>query len=163
MQSTQPLWPTMTAMIVSTASIATTIPACGGDESATSELTSGSGGASTTSSSTASGSGKALPCGGDKLCENVCCIISPEYTPFCAPNPGQCPAKAFIETQCNGSSDCASGEECCGNVGDKFLTVCRAFCAEGEIAFCDSQADCTTGTCKEVIWKGKTGYNGCQP
>lgn len=151
-----------TGVVVATLASLALLGACAADPE-TSELGVGGGSSSTVASSSASGAGKALPCGAAKTCPGFCCLVSHDGGgTFCAAKTTQCPNTAFIKTECAGTADCDSGQVCCGATGDRFFTACRAYCADGEETFCESQADCAAGTCTDVTWNGPTGYRACR-
>jgi len=137
--------------------------ACSGDDPSTSELTAANGSSSSVASSSATGGGKALPCGPNKTCASACCLVTNDAGIYCSGSPSQCPSTALVKTECDGPSDCAQGQVCCGVHGTAFVTYCRAYCNDGEEQFCNAQGDCPAGTCNDVTWNGPTGYTSCQP
>lgn len=97
------------------------------------------------------------------------CCESPKNGPpsSCVTKGTACPTAGSTVWECEDPADCPGGQKCCAHSGDagsvtvqqdscgpylsKFQgTRCAASCAAGELVVCESQAECTTGTCTAV-------------
>jgi hypothetical protein len=97
------------------------------------------------------------------------CCQSPRNGPpsTCVTKGAACPTADSTVWECEGPADCAGGQKCCAHSGDggvvtiqqdtcghylsKFKgTQCAALCGPGELVVCESQSECTSGTCTAV-------------
>jgi hypothetical protein len=67
---------------------------------------------------------------------------------------------------CDGPQDCGGGQVCCASVsGSTVIGIgCVAGCGAPNIELCESDGDCTVGTCQVVFGDPgyDTEYKGCQ-
>jgi hypothetical protein len=150
------------------------LPGDGSDDSGTSSSSGSSSGGSSSSSGSSSSGGKpdagsssgtladasadaatVLDCGGPcNLQTNTCCLAM-NQNGTCVPHGTACgtsgglPEAAF---NCEGASDCPSGQVCCGVANETQLTagtVCKATCptmssspSQGQVQVCKGNAEC---------------------
>ena len=103
-----------------------------------------------------------------QCCENV----SGAGVSTCVAKGTACPLATATAWECEDPQDCA-GKKCCAHSGDagvvtvasdtcgpylsKFSgTRCETTCGTGELEVCETQAECTTGTCTAVKPKGNS-------
>ena len=77
-----------------------------------------------------------------------------------------CDPKLEYTFGCDGPQDCSVGQVCCASVsGSSVVGIgCAGGCASPNIELCESDGDCTAGTCQVVFADAgyDTDYKGCE-
>jgi hypothetical protein len=112
--------------------------------------------------------GVPLPCGDGRACQlgQVCCFAPLGGDAVCRLS-GQCPL-AHVEFGCRTADEgCAAGESCCAvdedHDGFPDVVRCARACATGDLALCETSADCAGERPCLQMFVGLASYRACKP